>query len=250
MGRRACPAARSGYNEHMNLLVIQNCAAEGIGLYECLLTEQSTHHVRVHPYRGEPFPAVDDYDALIVGGTPISAYHVDEHPFLLEEWAYLAAALRLGKPCLGICFGGQLLARLLGAEVRRNPVMEIGGYEVTLTAAGRQDPLFRGFPESFPVFHWHGDTFDVPVGATLLVEGQDCRNQCFRYRNSVALQFHLEVTSSDAADWADEYPQELRLVGKTKEQVVRECRASEEEMRRLARLLLDNYMEHLRTAPG
>jgi len=92
-----------------------------------------------------------------------------------------------------------LLARAAGAEVRKNPVMEIGGYEVRLTDAGKKDTLFKNFPGTFPVFHWHGDTFDIPQGAELLVTGEKCKNQAFRYKNSVALQFHLEVTSSEAS---------------------------------------------------
>jgi GMP synthase-like glutamine amidotransferase len=175
-------------------------------------------------------PDARRYDLVVVGGTPSSANDM--------ESTFLADVVREGRPYVGICAGGQLLARLLGAPVTRNPVLEIGGYEVRRVA---DDPCLRGFPPSFPVFQWHGETFGVPKGATLLVEGDDCRNQAFRKGSALGLQFHLEVTHEDAAAWADAYAEELARVGKAKEQVVAECRSREPAMRALLWRLLDNF---------
>jgi GMP synthase-like glutamine amidotransferase len=175
---------------------------------------------------------------------------MEEHPFLEAEYQYLQGAVSAGKTCFGICCGAQLLAQILGAEVRRCEQGQVGGYQVQLTAAGRRDALLQGFPARFPVFHWHGDTFSLPLGAELLVEGDSCRNQMFRRGNVVGVQFHLEVTVRDAALWADAYADELVALGKSKAQVVAECRAREEKMLPLAAQLMDSLLEIARGRAG
>jgi GMP synthase-like glutamine amidotransferase len=121
--------------------------------------------------------------------------------------------------------------------------MEIGAYEVRLTEDGSVDPLLRGFPPRFPVFHWHGDTFGIPRGATLLVQGRDCRNQMFRKAKVVGVQFHLEVASPEAEIWANEYVDELAAFGKGKDEVVAECRERDQQMKVLAQRLLGNFLK-------
>jgi GMP synthase-like glutamine amidotransferase len=227
----------------MKILVIQNCKTEGIGLYEEYLKERGIDYYVFPAFTGKRFPPIKQFDAFIVGGTPISVYELHKYRFLRNERRYLKKVIQLNKPYLGICFGGQLLARLLGAEVRRNAVMEIGGYEVKLTPDGKKNRFFKELPSRFPVFHWHGDTFDIPKGAKLLVQGIDCKNQAFSHNKTLALQFHLEVTSKEASIWADKYRKELKRVNKTKQQVVKESQVREKKMKRLAFLLLDNFLE-------
>jgi len=227
----------------MKILVIQNCKTEGIGLYEEYLKERGIDYYVFPAFTGKRFPPIKQFDAFIVGGTPISVYELHKYRFLRNERRYLKKVIQLNKPYLGICFGGQLLARLLGAEVRRNAVMEIGGYEVKLTPDGKKNRFFKELPSRFPVFHWHGDTFDIPKGAKLFVQGIDCKNQAFSHNKTLALQFHLEVTSKEASIWADKYRKELKRVNKTKQQVVKESQVREKKMKRLAFLLLDNFLE-------
>jgi GMP synthase-like glutamine amidotransferase len=226
----------------MKILAIQNCEIEGFGLYEQHLAACRIDYEVVHAYQGHPLPPFQGFDAIFVGGTPISAYATHEHPFLQAEIAYLGHALSAGKPCMGICCGAQILALILGARVDRCEHSEIGSYEVCLTPAGRTDPLLDGFPPRFSAFHWHGDTFEVPEGAELLVEGELCRNQLIRQGNVVGVQFHLEVTCKEAATWADAYAGELVEVGKSKDQIIAECRKQQPEMEVLAVRLLDNYL--------
>ncbi len=147
-----------------------------------------------------------------------------------------------GKPVLGICFGAQLLAKLLGAPVRRNPVTEIGTHPVRLTAAGRSDPLFQGFPKTFPAFQWHNDTFDIPPWGLQLAESRDCPNQGFRMGSAVGLQFHLEVTAPEALRWANAYPDELRAAGISEARITRECLEQQPLMAELADRLLDSFL--------
>lgn len=186
-----------------------------------------------------------DYDAFIVGGTPISAYEIENHSFLRKEWDFLKEIVEENKPYFGICCGGQILARLLGAEVKRNSVMEIGGYTVELTEKGKKVSFFKDFPDQFPVFHWHGDTFDIPKGAQLLVQGKDCFNQAFSYQNAIGLQFHLEVTADEASKWADKYSNELASVNKTKEKVFEECQERENKIKELAYKLMANFFNNM-----
>lgn len=225
----------------MHVLLIQNCALEGFGHYRKHLESRNVGLSIAHPYSGDVLPDPREIDAFIVGGTPICA--LDNGPaFLNRERAYLAAVLQTGKPYLGICFGAQLLARLVGGSVVRGGNVEIGGYAVTLTTEGLTDPVFAGFPSRFPVFQWHSDTFIPPSAGSTLAVGDDGTPQAFRIGNAVGLQFHLEVSGADASLWCREYAKELEMVGKTEAAVVEECRQREEWMAQLAGLLLENSL--------
>ncbi len=229
----------------MRVLIVQNDETEGLGLYERYFKESMVSQTVFHAYDLEPddaFPPAEFYDAFIIGPTPISANDVDDHEFLRREWELLGALIESGKPVLGVCCGGQMLARRLGAEVRRSPEKEVGGYEVRLTEEGLGDPLFSGFPEEFPVFQWHSDMFEVPPGGSLLAVGEPCPIQAFGWGNVRGVIFHLEIDRREAGRWAKAYPAELEAVGKTREQVLKECREREPEMRELAYLLMDNFL--------
>jgi GMP synthase (glutamine-hydrolysing) len=139
-------------------------------------------------------------DLLIVLGGPIGAYEDDIYPFLGEEVEILRDRLARSKPTLGICLGAQLMARALGARIYPGPAKEIGFAPITLTAAGQASCLA---PLSYdPVLHWHGDTFDLPEGATLLASTSICENQAFSYGpNALAVQFHPEAGGFGFERW-------------------------------------------------
>jgi GMP synthase (glutamine-hydrolysing) len=227
------------------VLIIQNDKPETLGLYETRLREVAETTL-IHAYKMKPqerFPHTDDFDAFVVGPTPIPANDAHNHPYLRKELAYLRQIIDSGKPTLGVCCGGQMLSMLQGGEVHRSPSREIGGYTVTLTDQGLGDPLFRGFPLTFPVFHWHQDAFTVPPGGHLLATGHPCPIQAYAKDNVRGLIFHLEITEQDARRWADAYPDEPKAVGKTREQALAECRAAEPQMKTLAERLVDNLLE-------
>jgi GMP synthase (glutamine-hydrolysing) len=227
------------------VLIIQNDPPETLGLYETYLWERAALTL-VKAYElpdSEPFPPVADYDAFVIGPTPISANDAWEHSFLRKEMEYLKEIVESGKPSLGVCCGGQMLSKVLGGEVVRSPLKEVGRYTVSLAEDGFDDPLFQGFPDEFPVFHWHTDMFTVPPGGKLLATGDPCPIQAYRKDNVWGVIFHLEITSEDAKRWADAYPEEPTIIGKTVEQVIKECEAAEKDMARLASLLIDNFLE-------
>ena len=130
-----------------------------------------------------------DSDLLVVLGGPIGAYEEEPYAFLNDELRVIEKRLRVGKPVLGICLGGQLLARALGARVYRGNGKEIGWSPLTLTAAGRRSCL-APLGDGTPVLHWHGDTFDLPKGATHLASTERYRHQAFAWEHQgLALQF-------------------------------------------------------------
>ncbi|MCL4244608.1 MAG: type 1 glutamine amidotransferase, partial [Candidatus Dadabacteria bacterium] len=130
---------------------------------------------------------------------------VDEtsrYPFLKTEVRVIEKAIESDMPVLGICLGSQLIAKTLGARVGKNREKEIGWYDVTPNADGASDPLLSHFSESEKIFQWHGDTFDVPEGATLLASSERCENQAFRYGDNVyGFQFHMEVDEKMVERW-------------------------------------------------
>ena len=228
------------------VLLIQNDEIETFGRYATYLTENAIEHRILHAYRlrsCETFPSIAPYDACMIGPTPIPVSDIGKHPFLTKEWAYLDEIIASGKPCLGVCWGAQVLAKYLGAGVGRSPEREIGTYVVRLTREGRADPLFTGFPSAFPVFHWHSDMFEVPQGGRLLAEGTPCPIQAFGWGTVRGILFHLEMDGSTVEQWATAYQAELGAVSTTMKRVYEAWRARESEMYGLAYLLMDNFLQ-------
>ena len=137
---------------------------------------------------------------LSMGG-PMNVYEEQRYPFLRDETRFLQEAAARDLPVLGICLGAQMIAKAAGAAVTKNRVEEVGWGTVSLTGEGLADPLFRGLPATLPVFQWHGDTFGIPAGGTLLATGEDCHHQALRFRRSYGLQFHLEADRALLAEW-------------------------------------------------
>lgn len=143
-----------------------------------------------------------DDDLLIILGGPISANDSDDFPFVSTEIALLAERIKHDKPTLGICLGAQLIARAKGASVYPAAHKEIGWAPVQLTAAGQSSALGVLAASAFQVLHWHGETFDLPDGASLLASTEIAQNQAFRLGTNVyGLQFHIEVTRRDMEKW-------------------------------------------------
>jgi len=126
-------------------------------------------------YLNEPLPQHSDYDVLIVMGGPMGVYDESKYPWLIEEKKFLKEAISKNKKILGVCLGSQLLANALGAKVYPNKEKEIGFFPINKIQS--QSTLLSNLPESFVVFQWHGDTFDLPAGAELLASSDVCKNQ-------------------------------------------------------------------------
>lgn len=150
-------------------------------------------HTRM--FTEDPFPPIETIDWLIIMGGFMSTGDEAEYPWLVQEKQFIGEAIAQGKVVLGICLGAQLIAEVLGARVYRNTHKEIGWFPIAFTDAARQSPLFDFFPRHIEVFHWHGDTFELPSGATHMAWSEGCQNQAFVLGDRVVgLQFHIEMT--------------------------------------------------------
>ena len=207
----------------MRALIIQHVAGEGPGLlYDLLAAGGWKIELQCMDQPKAELPSkLKGYDCFIILGGPMGAYEEDTYPYLYQVQELVRQAAATRTPTLGICLGGQLIARALGATVGPNRVKEIGWYPLELTLLGRNSPLFAGMPQQFPVFQWHEDTFALPAGASLLARGKGCINQAFVYAECLwALQFHPEVTPAMVREWTQLYRDELLefggpLAGKT-----------------------------------
>jgi GMP synthase (glutamine-hydrolysing) len=158
--------------------------------------------------------SIKDADLIIVLGGPIGVYETDAYPFLNDEIALLEYRLSRDLPTLGICLGSQLMAKALGSRVFKGPVKEIGWGTVALTTEGASSCLSALHDEEAVVLHWHGDSFDLPPGATRLASNPNYENQAFAYgRNALALQFHLEADPRQLEEWYVGHAVELAAAG-------------------------------------
>jgi len=175
---------------------LQNVAFEDAAQVGLWAVQRGYTATGTHLYAGETLPDLDGIDALAVMGGPMNIYQHRDCPWLVEEKRFLARAVRLGVPVVGICLGAQLLADVLGAKVVQNGEIEIGWFDVTRAPEATETPLGRAWPERFEAFHWHGDTFEIPAGATRLAQSEATANQAFAYSDNVlALQFHLDYSA-------------------------------------------------------
>ncbi|HVB62899.1 MAG TPA: type 1 glutamine amidotransferase [Ktedonobacteraceae bacterium] len=194
-----------------------------------------------------PIPDLSGYDALIALGGPQNADEDDIHPYLTEEKSLLRRAVAQDIPFLGMCLGGQLLARALDAPVTRRHYAEIGFFEVQLTEEGRRDPLFDGLPGYQQALHWHEDTFGIPAGAVRLATSDGAKNQAFRFgRRAYCLQYHIELTPSMLDTWLryPEYKQELiRIAGPDAPERIEKERAQRYPIyREHTRIVFENFL--------
>lgn len=194
------------------VLMIGHSNARDSGRLEPLLRQKGCEVRWCCPCAGEAMPATGETfaGAIVLGGVQ-SANDAEASSFIRRELDWIGRFVDSGGRYLGICLGGQLLARALGAAVRRHPEgrNEIGYYPVRPTAAGR-----AVMPEPLHVYHWHQEGFEVPSSAELLVQGDDFPNQAFRFGpRAFGLQFHPEVTPELATRWIDSAEEHLSRPG-------------------------------------
>jgi GMP synthase-like glutamine amidotransferase len=194
----------------MRLHYFQHVPQEGLGTIEEWAKKRGWTITKTSFFAGEPIPRLEDIDWLVVMGGPMSVN--DEHTlaWLKPEKQFIASVIQAGKTVLGFCLGSQLIANALGAKVQKNKYKEIGWYELRFTEKGRSIKALSRFPERLTVYQWHGETFDVPIKATLAATNEICMNQALIFGERViGMQFHLEVTRDDVAAWIKHGPEDL-----------------------------------------
>ena len=180
----------------MRVRVFQHVPFEGLGALEPAFHKRGCEIAFTRFFANEPLPAPSDADFLVAMGGPMSVNDEATLPWLAPEKEFIRRHVAAGKPFLGICLGAQLLASALGARVYPQREKEIGWFPIE--GVPPRDPAFFRFPATAEVFHWHGETFDLPPGAVHLARSRACANQAFQIGRAIGLQFHLETTPATA----------------------------------------------------
>jgi GMP synthase-like glutamine amidotransferase len=177
----------------MNAHYLQHVSFEGLGSIESWIEAAGYRITKTQFFKSANLPKPDEIDLLIVMGGPMSVNDEDKFPWLVQEKQFIYDIIESGKSVLGVCLGAQLIASAMGAKVYKNTVKEIGWFPVSGIISTNRT-TFR-FPLSTEVFHWHGETFNLPDGAIQLARSEACENQSFQFgRSVIGLQFHLETT--------------------------------------------------------
>ncbi|MEP7365301.1 MAG: glutamine amidotransferase [Acidobacteriota bacterium] len=161
-------------------------------------------------------------DLLVLLGGPIGVHQEREYPFVATEVRAAEQRIKSQRLLLGICLGAQVMARALGSRVYPGPRKEIGWKPLSLTAACENTPV-RHFGAS-SMFHWHGDTFDLPAGATLLASTDVCANQVYAWgERTLAFQCHPEFRAGQIDHWLIGHACELDAAGTDRQRLREDC---------------------------
>ena len=198
-----------------DVLLLQNTKIEGPGYLRELLENDGFEITSINTKHDQLIEK--DYSLVVILGAPESAN--DDLPYLKAEQQLIRNYVEKKTPILGICLGSQLIAKTFGAKVYRGLRKEIGFYN-DLKISG-DSVFFSGFKNPFTVFHWHGDTFDLPTDAIRLASSKHYLNQAFQYKSAVGLQFHLEVNEEMVNLWLDYMEDKLQKISYINPQKIR-----------------------------
>lgn len=215
--------------------ILQHEASQGPGFLLDFLQQLDIPHELFHPAEGQALPQrASDYSGLAVLGSNRSVN--DALPWIGEELSFVQNALSRDVPVLGHCFGGQMLARAMGAQVHRNGWPNIGWSRLAVTPAARA--MFGGATH-VELFNWHYDIFEIPKGATRTLFGTHCLNKGFAMGKHLGFQSHLEVTAESVRAWCSESRQELSHVNgpaiQTEAQMLQDLEARTARLHTVAR---------------
>ncbi len=193
----------------MKIHWIQHVPFESLGNIEEWAIQHNHSLSCTQQFNNESLPGMNDFDMLIIMGGPMGVYDTEQYPWLATELDFIKEAIESNKPVLGICLGSQFIAAALGAKVYPGTVKEIGWFPIQVF---NQEIL--QFEQKDPVvFHWHGDTFDLPEGAQLLASTQEVPHQAYIYKKTIGLQFHIEQTETTIVEMLQNCGEELNENG-------------------------------------
>lgn len=229
------------------IAIFRHSPTEGPGYFARYLDERRLPWELVPIDAGAAVPGDPrGYAGLVFMGGPMS---VNDHlPWIAPVLDLIRRAVETDVPCLGHCLGGQLMSRALGGTVGRNPVKEIGWGRVTIadTPAGRG---WFGGTREFLSFHWHGETFSLPQGASLLASSPYCANQAFALGRHLGMQCHVEMTPELVRSWCADWDNEVRYRAgasiQTPEEMTADLDARVAQLNSVAKTLYDRWVEGL-----
>ena len=218
----------------------QHVSFEGLGSIEEWAGVSGHSVTATRFFKSAILPDISGIDWLIVMGGPMSVNDEEHFPWLTDEKKFILKAIDEGKTVLGICLGSQLVSAALGAKVYKNTEKEIGWFDIEFTPFAQSAKLFSDSGSRMKVFHWHGDTFDLPENAVRLAFSEGCKNQAYLYKDKVlALQFHLEPTLNSMQQMIDYGKKELKSARyvQTEQELLKEIHLIESNRKVLFALL-------------
>ena len=196
--------------KRLRIHYLQHVPHEGLGSIEEWISSSGHSLTSTMFYESSDLPLMSDFDWLIIMGGGMGVNDEKQYPWLAVEKKFIRQSIDAGKTVLGICLGSQLVSTALSAKVYPNKEKEIGWFDIELTCFAKSDKLFFGIEDRLKVFHWHGDTFDLPENAIQLAFSRGCKNQAYIYNDRVlALQFHLEQTPDSLQQMIENGREEL-----------------------------------------
>ncbi|WP_372522870.1 type 1 glutamine amidotransferase [Sulfuricaulis sp.] len=183
------------------ILIFRHAPHEGPGYLADYLGRHRLPWRLIRIDENDPIPSsIDGVSGLVFMGGPMSVN--DPLPWIPRVTQLIQRAVAADVPVLGHCLGGQLISMALGGAVTKNPVKEIGWLPVSRVDSPAAKPWLDGLPAKFEVFHWHGEIFSIPPGATRILASSDCANQAFVIGKTLAFQCHIEMTGAMVREWA------------------------------------------------
>jgi GMP synthase-like glutamine amidotransferase len=194
----------------MRVHYLQHVPFEGLGSIAPWLAARGAQVTATRLYEEARFPKVSEIDWLVVMGGPMSVNDEAARPWLVAEKRFIAEAIGSMKAVLGVCLGSQLIASSLGARVYGNRERELGWFPIEPAPGAPDSPFADLFRAPVEVFHWHGQTFDLPPRAAWLARSAGCAHQAFSIGDRVlGLQFHAEPTADTVRALADHCPEDF-----------------------------------------
>lgn len=232
------------------VIVFKHSSSDGARLLGVILKEKGFDVEAI----ATPSEDISNFDALspdlliVMGGSP-GVYQAEYYPFLQHEIKILEKRLQADLPTIGICLGSQMMAKALGAEVYKGPHgKELGWHPLTLLETGTNHPVRHLCAPQTSMFHWHGDTFDLPQGATLLAASEKYKHQIFSHgKNAIALQCHTELRLADIQEWLVNHVEDV--IGPNALVPIEEARKKTAQnidaLNRQTRLFMDEWLQQV-----
>jgi len=231
------------------IAIFRHFLTEGPGYFATHLDCRRVPWKLIKLDQGEPVPAdTESLGGLVFMGGPMSVN--DDLPWIPQVLALIREAVAKDVPVLGHCLGGQLIAKALGASVTAMPLKEIGWGEVTAENPPESAPWFGQEPTHFLCFHWHGETFSIPPGATRILSSPWCPNQAFVQGKHLAMQCHIEMTEELVRSWcqggAGEIARSRGPAVQPVEAILTDLKSRLDALHRLADRVYSRWLEGLR----
>ncbi len=230
------------------ILIFRHASHEGPGYLADYLVRRGLSHRLVRIDQNDPVPSsIDGVSGIVLMGGPMSVN--DNLPWIPKVTQLIRQAVAADLPVLGHCLGGQLISKALGGTITKNPVKEIGWLPVTRVESAIAQNWLGDLPPEFEAFHWHGETFSIPPGATRILASRDCANQAFVTGKTLAFQCHIEMTSDLVREWARVGADELKPLSATvqsADEMARDLDPRARRMQGLADKFYDRWIQGLK----